>query len=321
MLQASVREGSLQVARRRQGVRSVVGRLLGRDERAHGLVHDRALGALGRREQAGHHAAAGPSDAGRFAQRPPRVAGELERVDADHRVERGVAIRQGLHVAFAQVGRGSRSRAMPSRPGLMSRPLGVAPRWAASTSVSPDPQPTSSTRVPGPTPAASSTASNSGRLCASARSAHARGSVPHRRRWTSAAALIAVMPRRGLDVLVELEDVIRVVDRLDSRQALDRAPVRARGRVVLVVAHEVDVVAFAQVRLDGGVGRAGPGDLALVVGGVAPGGRDVDQPARLAERERGRVRSPPGRSRRPAPAAPPGRSATGSTPRARAARR
>jgi hypothetical protein len=68
-------------------------------------VHHRALGALGRREQAGHHAAAGPSDAGRFAQRPPRVAGELERVDADHRIEGGVAMRQGLHVAFAQVGR------------------------------------------------------------------------------------------------------------------------------------------------------------------------------------------------------------------------
>src|SRR6266567_3414792 len=86
---------------------------------------------------------------------------------------------------------GSRPRAMPSRPGLMSRPLDVAPRWAARTSVSPDPQPTSSTRVPRPTPAASSTASNSGRLCASARSAQACGSVPHRRRWTSAAALIA----------------------------------------------------------------------------------------------------------------------------------
>ena len=54
----------------------------------------------------------------------------------------------------------------------------------------PEPQPTSSRRVPGPTPAASRTASNSGRLCASARSAQAWGSVPHRRRWTSAAALI-----------------------------------------------------------------------------------------------------------------------------------
>ena len=104
--QASVGLGSLQVARRGQGVGCVVVRLLGRDERAHGLVHDRALGALGRREQAGHHTAAGPSDAGRFAQRPPRVAGELERVDADHRVERGVVERQRLHVAVAQVGAG-----------------------------------------------------------------------------------------------------------------------------------------------------------------------------------------------------------------------
>jgi len=84
----------------------VVTGLLGRDERAHGLVHDRALGSLGRREQTGHDAPAGPGDAGRLAQRPPRVAGELERVDADHRVERGVAERQGLHVAVAQVGIG-----------------------------------------------------------------------------------------------------------------------------------------------------------------------------------------------------------------------
>src|SRR6185312_16863773 len=90
---------------------------------------------------------------------------------------------------------GSRSRAMPSRPGLMSRPTGIAPRPTARTRVRPDPQPTSSRRVPGPAPAASRTASNSGRLCDSASSAQARGSVPHRRRWTSAAALI--MPRSG----------------------------------------------------------------------------------------------------------------------------
>ena len=59
---------------------------------------------------------------------------------------------------------GSRRRATPSRPGLTSSPLTSAPRSAASTSVSPAPQPTSSTEVPGPTPAASSTAENSGRL-------------------------------------------------------------------------------------------------------------------------------------------------------------
>ena len=182
--QAGVRHRSLQVARRRQGVRSVVIGSLGRDERVHGQVHDGALGALGRREQAGDHAALRAEDTGRFAQRPARVAGELERVDADHGVEGGGVEgggveRQGLHVAFAQVGIGQ-------------------PRWAARTSVSPEPQPTSSTRVPGPAPAASSTASNSGWLCASARSAQARGSVPHRRRWTSAAALTAgppLMPR------------------------------------------------------------------------------------------------------------------------------
>jgi hypothetical protein len=81
----------------------VIARLAGRDECAHGLVRDRALGAFGRREQAGHHAPAGPGDAGRLAQRPARVAGELERVDAGHRVEGGVAERQRLHVGFPQV--------------------------------------------------------------------------------------------------------------------------------------------------------------------------------------------------------------------------
>jgi hypothetical protein len=75
----------------------------GRNERGHGLVRHRALGTFGRREQAGHHPAAGPGHAGRLAQRPARVAGELERVDAGHRVEGGGAERQRLHVGYAQV--------------------------------------------------------------------------------------------------------------------------------------------------------------------------------------------------------------------------
>jgi hypothetical protein len=45
-----------------------------------------ALGALGRREQAGDHPSARTSG----PQRQPRVARELERVDADDRVERHV---------------------------------------------------------------------------------------------------------------------------------------------------------------------------------------------------------------------------------------
>jgi hypothetical protein len=94
--QASLVQGGLQVARRRQSIRGVLAGLLGRDEHAQGLMHDRALRALRRREQAGDHAAAGTSDPGRLAQRPPRVAGELERVDADHRVKAGVAERQKL---------------------------------------------------------------------------------------------------------------------------------------------------------------------------------------------------------------------------------
>ena len=103
-VQAGAGQGGFQVAGGRQGVRGVVGGVSGRDEGAHGLVRDRALGPLGRGEQAGHHAPARPGDAGRLAQRFFRIAGELERVDPGHRVERGVAERQRLHVALAQVG-------------------------------------------------------------------------------------------------------------------------------------------------------------------------------------------------------------------------
>ena len=81
----------------------MIARPFGWNERGHGLVRDRALGPFGRREQAGHHTATWPGDAGRLAQDPPRVARELEGVDAGHRVEGGVAERQRLHVGFAQV--------------------------------------------------------------------------------------------------------------------------------------------------------------------------------------------------------------------------
>jgi hypothetical protein len=79
----------------------VVGGLVWWDEGVHGLVHDGALGPFGRGEQAGYHAAAGTGDAGRLAQRFLRIPGELECVDAGHRVERAVAKRQVFHVAFA----------------------------------------------------------------------------------------------------------------------------------------------------------------------------------------------------------------------------
>ncbi|HJZ25009.1 MAG TPA: hypothetical protein VJ370_01925, partial [Streptosporangiaceae bacterium] len=84
----------------------MVGGLIGRDEGVHGLVHDGALGAFGRGEQASHHAPARSGDAGCLAQRVLRVARELERVDAGNRVERGVAEREVFHVALAQVGVG-----------------------------------------------------------------------------------------------------------------------------------------------------------------------------------------------------------------------
>jgi hypothetical protein len=103
-LQAGIVQGGFEVAWPREGIGCVIARPFGWNERGHGLVRDRALGPFGRREQAGHHTATWPGDAGRLAQGPPRVARELEGVDAGHRVEGGVAERQRLHVGFAQVG-------------------------------------------------------------------------------------------------------------------------------------------------------------------------------------------------------------------------
>ena len=104
--QPGVGQGGLEVTRRREGVRGVVGCLSGWDERAHGLVHHRPLRSLWLREQTGHDAAAGAYDAGRFTQRPPRVASELERVDPEHRVECGVAARSMAGVPGVQSAEG-----------------------------------------------------------------------------------------------------------------------------------------------------------------------------------------------------------------------
>jgi hypothetical protein len=82
----------------------VVAGSFGRNEGVHGLVGHRALGPFRRGEQAGDEPAAGAQDPGRLGQRPARVAGELEGVDAGHRVEGGVAERERLHVAFPQIG-------------------------------------------------------------------------------------------------------------------------------------------------------------------------------------------------------------------------
>jgi hypothetical protein len=76
----------------------------GRNEGGHGLVGHRALGPFRRGEQAGYEPAAGTQDPGRLGQGPARVPGELEGVHAGHRVEGGIAERQRLHVAVAQVG-------------------------------------------------------------------------------------------------------------------------------------------------------------------------------------------------------------------------
>jgi hypothetical protein len=82
----------------------VIGRSFGGNEGGHGFVGERALRPFRLGEQAGHQPAAGAQDPGRRGQRPARITGELEGVDAGHGVERGLGEREGFHVAVAEVG-------------------------------------------------------------------------------------------------------------------------------------------------------------------------------------------------------------------------
>jgi hypothetical protein len=108
----------------------VIATPFGRNEGGHGLVGHRALGPFRRGEQAGHQPAAGAQDPGRLGQRPARVPGELERVDAGHRVEGGVAERQRLHVAVAEVGLG--------QPGIVQALAGDAEQAGADVEAAGD---------------------------------------------------------------------------------------------------------------------------------------------------------------------------------------
>ena len=122
-------QGGLEVAGRGKHVRSVIDGLFGRDERAHGPVHHRALGALGRREQAGHHATVRPNDAGELRLAP--AAGRRRTGTGWTPTTASNAASPNGRPSMSPSRRsaaGSRSRARPTRPGLMSRPLGVAPR-------------------------------------------------------------------------------------------------------------------------------------------------------------------------------------------------
>ena len=261
----------------RQGVRGVVGGVVGRDKGVHGLVHDGALGAFGRGEQASHHASARTGDAGRLVQRFLRVACELERVDAGHRVERAVTERQVFHVALAQVS--------------VRQPVvgDLEEAWADVQAAG------DGAEIFGQHEGETGAAAHVEQAGARADARGVQDRLEQRlvvrlgqlRPGPRVGAPQAALDVRGgadrRDVLVEPEDIVWVVDRLDLLQTLDRAAVGASG--FLVVTHEVNVSSVGQEWLDGGVGGAGPGDLVRVVGGVAPGGRDIDQPAGLAERE------------------------------------
>ncbi len=85
--QTDVSERCFEPARRRQGIRRVVVVLFGWHEPAHCLVHDRALRALGRCEQAGNDPAGRSEDSRRLVQRAAGITRELERVDPEHSVE------------------------------------------------------------------------------------------------------------------------------------------------------------------------------------------------------------------------------------------
>ena len=176
---------------------------------------------LRRGEQARDDAAAGPQTRAASRQRAPRVAGELERVDAEHGVERGVSERQRLHVALRAGRRPGAGRARRrAGPGLMSMPLargaagrGQHERQAGAAADVEQPRAGAHLRRRRAPPR---TAAG----CAARRARpRRRGSVPHRRLLDGrGGADLAAHPRR-LDVLVEAEHVVGVVGRLDLLQA------------------------------------------------------------------------------------------------------
>ena len=125
---------------------------------------------------------------------------------------------------------GTRAAATVSRPGLTSRPVTVAPRARASSSSRPLPQPASSSRVPAVTEVASSTASNSGRVCGSANRAQSSGLLPQSCCCWRAAA-VSGPSRQGVMTPPAGSRSGSARTRCPGRRPLDRAPPVLRGGI------------------------------------------------------------------------------------------
>jgi hypothetical protein len=99
-----------------------------------------------------------------------------------------------------------------------------------------------------------------------------------------------VRPSLGLDVLVEVEEVLGVVRPLDLDEAFVIAFVVGPDPILVVCGHEVDVTALLRQRRCGGVIVPHPRDVGLVVVGVGPYADDDCGKRRIAIRERRRIR-------------------------------
>src|SRR5207245_4005484 len=91
---------------------------------------------------------------------------------------------------------------------------------------------------------------------------------------------------RGDDVLIEPEDILRIVPALDSAKPIEDAPICVRHSLIVIVADEVHVGATIHEWLECLEGRSSPRDLALIVRRDLPGGGYVEQPRSVAVAER-----------------------------------
>src|SRR5215469_1073581 len=94
---------------------------------------------------------------------------------------------------------------------------------------------------------------------------------------------------RGLDVLVEPEEVVRVVGCFDTGQAVVIDAVGVPNPVAALLTEVVHVHAV-EVRVHGVEEFAGPSDVGWRVGGVVPLGQDQEVVVAAAMREGGRSR-------------------------------
>src|SRR3972149_1767140 len=96
-----------------------------------------------------------------------------------------------------------------------------------------------------------------------------------------------------LDVLVQVEQVVRVVLPLDLEETLVVALVVRLDALLVVLGHEVDVPALLRVRRRGPVVVAHPLDVGLVVGRIRPRSGDDGGEGGITVRAGGRIGGDP----------------------------